>query len=94
VLFRSEAPNVGPANIADVKIVFTTPAGGKTTNFGGTAFEGIHLSKIQTNADSVTAGDNAAAGIWTAQTEFSSPKGFADNAKKTNTISFTCRAPR
>ncbi|MCQ2355925.1 MAG: hypothetical protein MJ014_02735, partial [Methanocorpusculum sp.] len=34
VSFLIEAPNVGPADISTVKIVFITPAGGKTTQFG------------------------------------------------------------
>ncbi|MDV0444449.1 MEMAR_RS02690 family S-layer glycoprotein [Methanorbis rubei] len=94
VSFLIEAPNVGPANIAQVKIVFTTPAAGKTTTFGGANFAGISLSTVQTIAlgTGVIAGDNATAGVWTAQAEFSSPKGFADNAKKTNTVSFTLQS--
>ncbi|MCZ9311828.1 MAG: MEMAR_RS02690 family S-layer glycoprotein [Methanocorpusculum sp.] len=100
VSFLIEAPNVGPANIATVKIVFTTPASGKTTAFGYDTlgdpvdFKNIGLSKVQTVAKGtgVTAGEDAVAGTWTAQAEFTSPKGFSDNAKKTNTISFTLQS--
>ncbi|HJK78072.1 MAG TPA: MEMAR_RS02690 family S-layer glycoprotein [Methanocorpusculum sp.] len=103
VSFLIEAPNVGPADISTVKIVFTTPAGGKTTQFGTyevagatqyADFKSIDLETVQTIAlgTGVIAGNDATAGVWTAQAEFTSPKGFADNAKKTNTISFTLQS--
>ncbi|HJK78077.1 MAG TPA: MEMAR_RS02690 family S-layer glycoprotein [Methanocorpusculum sp.] len=92
VSFLIEAPNVGPADIAAVKIVFTTPASGKTTLFGGEDFTSINLNKVQTLAGYTFAGNDATAGTWTAQAEFTSPKGFSDNAKKTNTISFTLQS--
>ncbi|MDV0442656.1 hypothetical protein McpAg1_19200 [Methanocorpusculaceae archaeon Ag1] len=101
--FLIEAPNVGPADIADVKIVFTTPAAGKTTQFGTFVVDGkttnanfasIPLSTVQTIAlgTGVKAGADATAGVWTAQAEFISPTGFKNNAKKTNTISFTLQS--
>ena len=95
VSFIVEAPKVGQVSgLADVKIVFTTPAGGKTTQFGGEDFSGISLSQVKTIAKNtgVEAGDDAAAGTWTAQAEFTSPSGFSDNAKKTNTVSFTLQS--
>ncbi len=103
VSFLIEAPNVGPADISTVKIVFTTPASGKTTQFGTyevagsikyADFTSINLKTVQTIAldTGVIAGTDATAGVWTAQAEFTSPKGFADNAKKTNTISFTLQS--
>ncbi|HJK12599.1 MAG TPA: hypothetical protein O0Y14_03420, partial [Methanocorpusculum sp.] len=94
VSFFIEAPNVGPAGIAAAKIVFTTPAGGKTTTFGEEDFKSIALSKVQTSARSTTAGNDATAGTWTAQAEFISPAGFEKNAGnlKTNTISFTLKS--
>ena len=92
VSFLINAPNVGPADISAVKIVFTTPAKGKTTTFGGEDFANIPLKSAQTIAGSTTAGNDATAGTWTAQAEFISPVGFKDNADKTNTISFTLKS--
>ena len=93
VSFIIEAPKVGQVpDLATTKIVFTTPAGGKTTQFGTKTFTGISLDKVQTIAGWTDAGDDAAAGTWTAQAEFTSPSGFSDNAKKTNTISFTLQS--
>ena len=92
VSFLINAPNVGPADISAVKIVFTTPAGGKTTTFGGEDFANIPLKSVQTTAGYTTAGNDATAGAWTAQAEFISPVGFKDNADKTNTISFTLKS--
>ena len=52
------------------------------------------METVQTIAldTGVIAGNDATAGVWTAQAEFTSPKGFSDNAKKTNTISFTLQS--
>ena len=92
VSFLINAPNVGPAEISAVKIVFTTPAKGKTTTFGGKDFANIPLKSVQTLAGYTKAGNDATAGTWTAQAEFISPVGFKDNAEKTNTISFTLKS--
>ena len=79
---------------ATVKIVFTTPANGKTTMFGGEDFTKIELNATQVYAKDavVSPGDNAIAGTWTAQAEFDSPKSFADYAEKSNSISFTVQS--
>ncbi|HJJ97922.1 MAG TPA: hypothetical protein O0Y00_01950, partial [Methanocorpusculum sp.] len=79
---------------ATVKIVFTTPANGKTTMFGGEDFTEIKLNATQVYANDavVSPGDNAIAGTWTAQAEFDSPQSFADYAEKSNSISFTVQS--
>ena len=79
---------------ATVKIVFTTPANGKTTMFGEKDFTEIKLDATQVYAKNavVSPGDNAIAGTWTAQAEFDSPNSFADYAEKSNSISFTVQS--
>ena len=109
VTFLIDTPMVGPANSSttdrfvtndnnlSVKIVFTTPVGGKTTNFGYDgdnigSFANIGVTKSQNVAGSVTPGIDATAGTYTAQAEFINYKPFADNAEKSNTISFTVQS--
>ena len=99
VSFLINAPKVGPAFYnaeaktgATAKIVFTTPASGKTTDFGIRSFSDVTLSSAQTTAGWTRAGESAAAGAWTAQAEYVSPAAFADYAKKSNTISFTLQS--
>ena len=99
VTFLINAPKVGPAyyaynktNPATAKVVFTTPASGKTTYFGEMNLATVNLTASQTPAGYSWAGDNAAAGTYTAQAEYTYPKCFADYAKKSNTISFTLQS--
>ena len=97
VTFLINAPKVGPAFVAakdtaTAKIVFTTPASGKTTEFGGVDFSDVDLIAAQTIAGWTEAGDDATAGTWTAQAEYQYPKAFSDYAKKSNTISFTLQS--
>ena len=104
VTFLINTPKVGPAfadTVGDdiaAKIVFTTPVGGKTTVFGvfgnGTAaqYNKVAVPLTQNIAGSAVPGDNAAAGTWTAQAEFINYAPFANNAKKSNTISYTVQS--
>ena len=99
VTFLINAPKVGPAYYnatagtgATAKIVFTTPVSGKTTSFGTENFNNEVLKASQTNAGWTAAGDDAAAGTYTAQAEYVSPEYFSDYAKKSNTISFTLQS--
>ncbi|MDE2522911.1 MAG: MEMAR_RS02690 family S-layer glycoprotein [Methanocorpusculum sp.] len=95
VTFLIDAPKVGPSNTTDfepfAKIVFTTPAGGKTTTFGTKPFVDLAINKSQVNAG-YTAPVNAEAGTWTAQAEFTKPTSFSDYAAKSNTVSFTVQS--
>ncbi|MCZ0860755.1 PGF-CTERM sorting domain-containing protein [Methanocorpusculum sp. MG] len=108
VSFLINTPYVGPVNASKAfpdgrfvsdgknltaKIIFTTPAGGKTTDFNTTSFANVNLNQSQNLAGYTKAGSNAAAGTWTAQAEFTGYKPFADNEKKkSNTISFTLQS--
>ena len=99
ITFLINAPKVGPAFYnadtktgATAKIVFTTPASGKTTAFGTADFDDVTLTASQTTAEWTRAGEDAAAGAWTAQAEYVSPAAFADYAAKSNTISFTLQS--
>ena len=99
VSFLINAPKVGPAFYnaatntgATAKIVFTTPASGKTTAFGTADFDDVTLTASQTIAGYTAAGEDAAAGTYTAQAEYVSPAAFADYAAKSNTISFTLQS--
>ena len=106
VTFLINSPKVAPAftgntaNPAAAKIVFTTPAGGKTTVFGDNTdnnFANVPLTGSQTIAASssgakgVIIGTNAEAGTWIAQAEYLTAP-FNDYAKKSNTISFTVQS--
>ena len=103
VTFLINTPKVGPANSSSnsfgnnfaVKIVFTTPVGGKITYFGESNpanYSSIGVTKSQNVAGSGIPGNNAAAGTWTALAEFVGYKPFADNAQKSNTISYTVQS--
>jgi hypothetical protein len=104
VTFLLNTPMVGPANVNDrfgslsAKIVFTTPVGGKTTVFGTydngqpENYNNIALTATQNIVGSAIPGNDAAAGTYTAQAEFTNYKPFSDNAKKSNTISFTVQS--
>ena len=113
ISFIIDAPRVGGVNVtkgepvngknlSQVKIVFTTPAGGKIDKFGYTNedettatvgdFSAINLTSVQVTTDGIKAGSNAVAGTWTAQAEFETPQSFKDYAEKSNTISFTLQS--
>ncbi|MCZ0861265.1 PGF-CTERM sorting domain-containing protein [Methanocorpusculum sp. MG] len=102
VSFIIEAPKLGDANVggagkdgvAQAKIIFTTPVGGKTTTFGNGEFVGLNMSAVQNIAlgKGVAAGQNTAAGTWMAQAEFTSPKSFSDYAEKSNSVTFTLQS--
>ena len=87
-------------NLSQVKIVFTTPAGGKIDQFGyvdadqknPADFSAINLTGVQVTTEGIKAGSNAVAGTWTAQAEFIMPTNFKDYAEKSNTISFTLQS--
>ena len=86
----------GPAK---VKIVFTTPVNGKTTVFGlysatslQADFKDVSLTASQTALGSAYAGEDATAGTWAAQAEYINYAPFADNAKKSNTITYTLQS--
>ena len=91
-----------PTNLnypAYVKIVFTTPVNGKTTVFGlysatstQADFEEVELTASQTALASAYAGEDATAGTWAAQAEYIYYAPFADNAKKSNTITYTLQS--
>jgi len=92
VTFLINTPKVGPAfasETATAKVVFTTPAGGKTTKFGTTDFSGLSVAgSTQLSAPSTQPGNDAVAGTWTAQAEYVTPDYFSNYAKKSNTVSF------
>ena len=111
IAFIIDAPRVGDVNVtggaavdgknlSQVKIVFTTPAGGKIDQFGYTNasettvgdFSAISLTSVQVTTEGIKAGSNAVAGTWTAQAEFVTPQSFKDYAEKSNTISFTLQS--
>ncbi|MDU9376340.1 hypothetical protein McpSp1_09480 [Methanocorpusculaceae archaeon Sp1] len=101
VSFLINSPKVAPAfanrgTAAQAKVVFTTPVGGKTTTFGTdskNSLANVILTGTQTPTDAMTIGNDASAGTWTAQAEYINYKPFVDNnAKKSNTISFTVQS--
>ena len=110
ISFIIDAPRVGGVNVtkgepvngknlSQVKIVFTTPAGGKIDVFGYNAttdeaakFSEINLDAVQVTTNGIYAGSDAVAGTWTAQAEFVTPQSFKDFAEKSNTISFTLQS--
>ena len=85
---------------AKAKVVFTTPAGGKTTAFGDGDYSTIQLIGTQTQSAASTSGENAPAGTYTAQAEYiafelldgSDYSVFSDYAAKSNTVSFTLQS--
>ena len=105
IQFIIDVPRVGPAYneskgfAPEAKILFTTPAGGKTYVFGtetgstlDTEEDPLSLNEAQVNTPTVKAGEGAQAGAWTAQAEFSSPDSFKNYAEKSNTINFTLQS--
>ena len=93
VTFLINSPQVEPAfgTEATAKIVFTTPAGGKTTVFGEEDINDWELTGTQTAIDAGSIGSSAVAGTWTAQAEYTLEP-FATYAAKSNTISFTVQS--
>ena len=93
VTFLINSPQVEPAfgTEATAKIVFTTPAGGKTTVFGEKDINDWKLDGTQTAIDAGSIGSSAVAGTWTAQAEYTLEP-FATYAAKSNTISFTVQS--
>ncbi|MDE2521551.1 MAG: MEMAR_RS02690 family S-layer glycoprotein [Methanocorpusculum sp.] len=85
---------------AAAKVVFTTPAGGKTTSFGDGDYSTVQLTGTQTQSDASASGENAPAGTYTAQAEYitfelldkTAYSVFADYAAKSNTVSFTLQS--
>ncbi len=110
IKFVLEAPKVGTSYgtpgdfLPTAKIVFTTPAGGKTTMFGSEAITQGNYNGFNVNADKFTvipsnggngdvqAGQNAVAGVYVAVAEFVTPAGFNDYAPKSNAVSFTVQS--
>ncbi len=121
IAFIIDAPRVGGVNVTDgvtmtgetlkdynlsqVKLVFTTPAGGKTDVFGYNAsvqnptqkdagnFAAINLTGVQTKSDvAVKAGSGATAGTWTVYAEFVEPQSFKNYADKSNSVTFTLQS--
>ena len=83
-------------NISTVKIMFVTPAGGRTTQFGIYNFVDAKLEKAQNVVNHTTQpGNDATAGQWVAQAEFQAFGGFSgfkDYGAKSNTITFTIQS--
>ena len=76
VAFIVEAPKVAAGYKAGTfepvaKIVFTTPVGGKTTDFGEKSFASKAIDASQVTVGYAEPGNDAATGTWTAQAEFS-----------------------
>ena len=106
IRFVIEAPKIGPATAAadplqaPVKIVFTTPVGGKTTDFGNGEFDATTLGgfngKVQLVTPVVAAQTADVAGTYVAQAELTDTDahfpGIADKYKKSNTVSFTVQS--
>ena len=97
VSFIVESPKLAGQNVngttnATVKLVFTTPVGGKTSTFGGVSFQTTELNKTREVSSGVHALASDAAGTWTVQAEFAAPAEFKNYASKSNTISFTLQS--
>ena len=76
-----------------VHLIFTTPAGGKTTYFGDKNYAAAFLSKnVETVVGTSNAGDDAQAGLYTVQAEYISPELFDLYAKESNTVTFTVQS--
>ena len=76
-----------------VHLIFTTPAGGKTTYFGDKNYAATFLSKnVETVVGTSNAGDDAQAGLYTVQAEYIAPTLFDRYAKESNTVThLPCR---
>ena len=73
-----------------VKLIFTTPANGKTTMFNDVDFSSLYFGGQVEVSGTATA--DVAAGTWTVQAEFVSPNSFKTYADKSNTASFTVQS--
>ncbi len=114
VRFVVESPKVGAASTATaagglnpvVRILFTTPVGGKTTDFGvningaTVSFDNLYFNgSVQIISPVAKPGDDTNAGTYVAQAEFKGADsstgtfpGIPDKYKKSNTISFTIQS--
>ena len=88
--FVVEAPRVGAENIgAQVKIVVTTPVGGKTTMLGSTDLSAISLNSVQViTPDIPLSAQDLTAGIYRCQAEWTVPAAFDYFASDSNSITF------
>ena len=76
-----------------VHLIFTTPAGGKTTYFGDKNYAATFLSKnVETVVGTSNAGKDAQAGLYTVQAEYIAPTLFDRYAKESNTVTFTVQS--
>lgn len=74
---------------ATVKVELTTPAGGKTTTFGGQPLTGIELNAAEVVEGAIDP-SNEAAGTYSAVVKWDTvPTGFDNYASSSNTVSFT-----
>jgi PGF-CTERM protein len=92
VSFKIGSPKVAPALGCSAKLIFTTPAGGKTLDFGGQEFNQIQMNTAETITPPVAPGNDAEAGTWTVQAQYVSPTPFKDYAEKSNVITFDVRS--
>ncbi|MCQ2355593.1 MAG: hypothetical protein MJ014_01010 [Methanocorpusculum sp.] len=105
ITFLIDAPKLGGQyinsaaagnNISTVQIVFVTPAGGRTTQFGSYNFVDAKLGTARNVVNHTTQpGNDATAGQWVAQAEFQTFGGFSgfkDYGAKSNTITFTIQS--
>ena len=91
VSFKIGSPKVAPAFGATAKLIFTTPAGGKTLAFGGEEFNQIQMNRAETIMSPVAPGNDAEAGTWTVQAQYVTQP-FMDYAEKSNVITFDVRS--
>ena len=91
VSFKIGSPKVAPALGCSAKLIFTTPAGGKTLDFGGQEFNLIQMSTVETITSPVAPGNDAEAGTWAVQAQYVTQP-FKDSAEKSNTIKFDVRS--
>ena len=91
VTFKIGSPKVAPAMSASAKLFFTTPAGGKTNEFGGYSFTNESLTSVETITPSVAPGNDAEAGTWTVQAQYVTQP-FNDYAEKSNAVTFNVRS--
>ncbi|MCZ0860749.1 PGF-CTERM sorting domain-containing protein [Methanocorpusculum sp. MG] len=93
VTFKIGSPKVAPAlGNASAQLIFTTPAGGKTNEFGGYNFNNTTLTSVETVIPNSTApGKDAEAGTWTVQAQYKTPP-FNDYAEKSNAVTFNVQS--
>jgi len=79
-------------HVAAVKVEFTTPSGGKTTDVGGVNLNNVLLTSNQVYTDVAKAPTllaNAESGAWSATGKWVTPGGFDDYADSSNAVTFT-----